>query len=376
MTTVLSMDDGYSATSTVTPSDQVHIDELLRHMSELGASDIHLKVGRPPVLRVHGELQAQRMWDPFTDEDLERLFAQFANEAQRAHFGGESELDLPYEVSGVARFRVNVARQRNSIAIVMRRLSLSIPTIDSLRLPAVCKELVMRPRGLILVTGPTGSGKSTTLAAMIDYLNERQARKIITCEDPIEYVFEDKASFITQRELGRDTPSFASSLKHALRQDPDVILVGEMRDLETIMTALTAAETGHLVLSTLHTAGAALTMDRIIDVFPPHQQQQVRSQLSNIVEGVLSQTLVPTLDGRGRVAAIEVMTATAAIRNLIREGKTHQLTGTIETSQRFNMKTLDQALAEVYQRGNVALEEVLAKASNPEHLRSLLRDSK
>jgi twitching motility protein PilT len=362
---------GYAPT--VTPRDQVHVDELLRHMADLQASDIHLKSGRPPVLRIHGELQPQGAWDPFQDEDLERLFEQLTDEEQRAGFGQEAELDLPYEVPGLARFRVNVARQRNSITIVMRRLSLSIPSIDSLRLPTVCKELVMRPRGLILVTGPTGSGKSTTLAAMIDYLNERAARKIITCEDPIEYVFQDRASFIIQRELGRDTPSFASALKHALRQDPDVILVGEMRDLETITTAITAAETGHLVLSTLHTAGAALTVDRIIDVFPPHQQAQVRSQLSNILEGVLSQALLPTLDGRGRVAAIEVMTATAAVRNLIREGKTHQLNGTIETSQRFHMRTLNQALAEIYRAGNVALEEVLAKSTDPDHLRAMLR---
>jgi twitching motility protein PilT len=357
----------------ITPSSEVHIDELLNRMTRLKASDIHLKVGRPPVLRIHGELRPQNVYDPLRPEDMERLYLQVTHEEQRARFEEELELDLPYEVAGVARFRVNVAWQRGSISMVMRRLSLEIPSIDELRLPSVCKEMVMKPRGLILVTGPTGSGKSTTLAAMIDYLNARDARRIITCEDPIEYIFEDRRSLVTQRELGRDTPSFSSALKHALRQDPDVILVGEMRDLETITTALTAAETGHLVLSTLHTAGAALTVDRIIDVFPPHQQQQVRAQLGSILEGVLSQTLVPTTDGQGRVAAIEVMIATPAVRNLIREGKTHQLPGVIETSQRYGMKTLDQALLEIFQRGNVAMDEVLAKSSNPEHLRSLLR---
>jgi twitching motility protein PilT len=361
------------AVESVTPSAEVHIDELLTRMTRLGASDIHLKVGRPPVFRIHGDLRPQNVYDPLRPEDMERLYQQVTGEAQRQRFEQELELDLPYEVEGVARFRVNVARQRGTISMVMRRLSLEIPSIDQLRLPSVCKELVLKPRGLILVTGPTGSGKSTTLAAMIDYLNEREARRIITCEDPIEYVFEDKRSLITQRELGRDTPTFASALKYALRQDPDVILVGEMRDLETITTALTAAETGHLVLSTLHTAGAALTVDRVIDVFPPHQQQQVRTQLGGILEGVLSQTLVPTTDGQGRVAAIEVMIATPAIRNLIREGKTHQLPGVIETSQRYGMKTLDQALLEIYQRGNVSMDEILSRAANPEHLRAQMR---
>jgi len=356
-----------------TPSSQVHIDELLRLTARMAASDIHLKAGSPPVLRIRGELVPQTQYAPCSADDMQRLYEQVTNPVQRERFEREPELDLSYELESTARYRVNIARQRGTITIVARRLSVVIPNIDDLRLPSVCKELVMKPRGLVLVTGPTGSGKSTTLASMIDYLNERSSRRIITCEDPIEYVFTDKRCFVTQRELGEDTPTFASALKHALRQDPDVILVGEMRDTETIAAALTAAETGHLVLSTLHTNSAALTVDRIIDVFPPHQQQQVRIVLSNILEGVLSQTLLPTVDGQGRVAAVEVLTASPGIRNLIREAKTHQIPGIIETSQRLGMKTLDQALIELYRNGLVALDEVLARAANPDHMRSLLQ---
>jgi twitching motility protein PilT len=354
------------------PTSEVHVDELLRLTADKLASDIHLKAGSPPVLRVHGELEFQTQYEALRPADMQRLYEQVANEERRQRFEHEKELDLSYALQGLARFRVNVGMQRGSITIVMRRLSMTIPSIEELRLPPICKELALKPRGLVLVTGPTGSGKSTTLASMIDHLNQQESRRIITAEDPIEYLFSDKRCFITQRELGDDTPTFASALKHALRQDPDVILVGEMRDLETIGAALTAAETGHLVLSTLHTAGAALTVDRIIDVFPPHQQQQVRVQLAQILEAVLSQTLLRTKDGHGRVAAIEVMVASPAVRNLIREAKTHQLPGVIETSQRLGMKTLDQALLELYQGGLVSLEDVLSKANNPEHMRSLL----
>ena len=356
-----------------TPSNEVHVDELLRLTARMAASDIHLKAGSPPVLRIRGELVPQPQYDPLAPEDTQRLYEQVTNPVQRERFEREPELDLSYELAGMARYRVNIARQRNTVTIVARRLSMAIPNIEDLRLPSVCKELVMKPRGLVLVTGPTGSGKSTTLASMIDYLNERVSRRIITCEDPIEYVLTDKRCFVTQRELGEDTPTFASALKHALRQDPDVILVGEMRDTETISAALTAAETGHLVLSTLHTNSAALTGGRIIAVFPPYQQQQVRTVLSNILEGVLSQTLLPTADGQGRVAAVEVMIASPAVRNLIREAKTHQIPGVIETSQRLGMKTLDQALIELFRRGIVSLDEVLSRATNPEHMRSLLQ---
>ena len=355
-----------------TPSSQVHIDELLRLTARMAASDIHLKAGSPPVLRIRGELVPQTQYAPCSADDMQRLYEQVTNPVQRERFEREPELDLSYELESTARYRVNIARQRGTITIVARRLSVVIPNIDDLRLPSVCKELVMKPADWCS-SRATGSGKSTTLASMIDYLNERSSRRIITCEDPTEYVFTDKRCFVTQRELGEDTPTFASALKHALRQDPDVILVGEMRDTETIAAALTAAETGHLVLSTLHTNSAALTVDRIIDVFPPHQQQQVRIVLSNILEGVLSQTLLPTVDGQGRVAAVEVLTASPAIRNLIREAKTHQIPGIIETSQRLGMKTLDQALIELYRNGLVALDEVLARAANPDHMRSLLQ---
>jgi len=355
-----------------TPISEVHIDELLRLTGAKGASDIHLKAGAPPVLRINGELVPETAYGRLAPSDMERLLKQVTTEEQRKRFEKDLELDLSYGLAGVARFRVNVARQRGTITIVMRRLSFDIPELDELGLPSVCRELVLKPRGLILVTGPTGSGKSTTLAAMINYLNQREARRIITIEDPIEYLFRDQRSFITQRELGTDTSTFASALKHALRQDPDVILVGEMRDLETIAAAITAAETGHLVLSTLHTAGAALTVDRIVDVFPPFQQQQVRVQLANIIEGVLSQTLLPRIDGQGRVPAVEVMTASPAVRSLIRDGKSHQLPGVIETSQQLGMQTLDQALLDLVKQRQVSIEEALARAHNPDYLRSRL----
>lgn len=355
------------------PASEVHVHELMALTADLAASDIHLKVGSPPVLRIHGELEVRDEYAPLGAEDMERLFEQFTNPGHRERFERDRELDLSYGLSGVGRFRINVGSQRSTLTIVMRRLSSQIPDVDDLDLPPICKELVLEPRGLILVTGPTGSGKSTTLAAMINHMNALQARRIITIEDPIEYLFRDKRCFITQRELGDDTLSFSEALKRALRQDPDVILVGEMRDLETISAAITAAETGHLVLSTLHTAGAALTVDRIIDVFPPFQQQQVRVQLASIIVGVLSQTLLPTVDGRGRVAAVEVMTASPAIRSMIREGKSHQIPGIIETSQRLGMQTLDQALLNLYERGLVTLDEILLKAQNRDYLRSRLQ---
>ena len=337
------------------------------------ASDIHLSVGRPPSIRVHGTIGPMAPYDRLSEQDMQRLYEQITLPDQREIFDRELELDIPYVLEGVSRFRVNVAKQRRTISIVMRALAMSIPSIEDLNLPLVCKELVMKPRGLVLVTGPTGSGKSTTLASMIDYLNQNDARRVITIEDPIEYLFHDKRSYITQRETGSDTHSFADALKHALRQDPDVILVGEMRDLETISAAMTAAETGHLVLSTLHTAGAAVTVDRIIDAYPAFQQQQVRTQLATIIEGVLSQTLLPTKDGKGRRAAVEVMVASPAIRNMIRDEKTHQIPGVIETSQRLGMQTLDQALAEIYHTGLVDLDQILQKANNPENLQKLLR---
>ncbi len=357
------------------PSESPHIHDLLRLTAAAKASDLHLKVGRPPVLRIHGRLIPQNTYAPLREADLNRFFEQMATPEEQAIFAEKLELDFAYALPDVARFRVNVARQRGSVSIVMRRLDEIIPPIDTLGIPAICKDLVMRPRGLVLVTGITGSGKSTTLASMLNYRNQRDACRIITIEDPIEYLFEDDRAFITQRELGNDTISFAEAIKHSLRQDPDVILVGEMRDLETIAAALTAAETGHLVLSTLHTAGAALTVDRMIDAFPPHQQQQVRIQLADILLGVLSQTLLPRADGNGRVPAVEVMIATSAVRNLVREGKSHQIPGVIETGQRLGMQTMDQALTDLYRRRLVTLEEVMSRAVNADHMRMLLRGS-
>jgi len=349
----------------------MNMDELLRVMVEREASDLHMKTGSPPVLRIDGRLTPYGD-SRLTTEDMEEAFRQITTEEQRETFAKELELDFAYSISGLARFRVNAALQRGTISLAFRRVNWRIPSIDELGLPQVCKLLIMKPDGLVLVTGPTGSGKSTTLAAMLDYLNERDARRVVTIEDPIEYLFRDKKCFFTQRELGSDTRSFANALKHVLRQDPDVILVGEMRDLETIATALTAAETGHLVLATLHTPSAPQAIDRIIDVFPPHQQGQIRVQLATSLEGVLYQTLVPRADGNGRVAAVEVMIATPAIRNLIREGKSYQMANVIQTGSQHGMQTMNQALRDLYREGVITLEDALAKSSNPEELRELI----
>ena len=351
--------EAYETTSLekTTPTDSVHVDELFRLTARMEASDIHLKVGRPPVLRIHGELVYQDSYDPLEAEDMQRLYEQVTNPQQRQHFERELELDLSYELHDVARYRVNIARQRGTITIVARRLAMTIPNIEDLGLPAVCKELVMKPRGLILVTGPTGSGKSTTLAAMIDYLNAREARRIITCEDPIEYIFEDKRSMITQRELGEDTPSFASALKHALRQDPDVILVGEMRDLETISLAISAAETGHLVLGTMHTSGAVGTIDRVVGSFPAAQQAAVRSMLSESLRAVVSQRLVMRRDRRARVPLVELVWGTPAVANLIREGRTYQLPNLIQLGRQAGMRSFGDSWQELAAAGLVEATE-------------------
>jgi twitching motility protein PilT len=350
----------------------MNIDDLLRLVVERGASDLHLKVGSPPVLRIYGELVPLDDLPNLTPKDMQEFFAQVTTEEQKEEFARELELDFAYSVSGLARFRVNAALQRGTITLAFRRIFWTIPTIEELGLPEVCKVLALKPDGLVLVTGPTGCGKSTTLAAMIDYLNERERRRVVTIEDPIEYLFKDKQCFITQRELGADTRSFAEALKRTLRQDPDVILVGEMRDLETIATALTAAETGHLVLSTLHTPSAAQAIDRIIDVFPTHQQGQIRVQLSTTLQGVLYQALLPRADGNGLVVAVEVMIATPAVRNLIREGKTYQLPNVIQTGSQYGMQSLNQALRDLYQKGLITLETAFARSNNPEELRELI----
>jgi len=333
--------------------------ELLRLVVERRASDLHIKAGNRPMLRVDGTL-APASDEPLSDDQVRGLIAEILTPEQLEVFHRKLELDLAYSIPGVSRYRVNI-----------RTIPASVPTLETLNLPKVVRRLASLPRGLVLVTGPTGSGKSTTLAAIVDAINHTRSCHIVTIEDPIEYLHHDDVSIITQREVGADTHSFTNALRHVLRQDPDVILIGEMRDLETIATAITAAETGHLVLATLHTVNAAQTVDRIIDVFPPHQQSQVRMQLSVALEGVLSQTLLPVKSGRGRVAGVEVMVGTSAIRNLIREGKTHLLLTTIQSGSREGMQTLNQGLRELVKNQMVSFETALAHSSNPQELAQL-----
>ena len=356
---------------TINAWNEVNAASLLRLMVEKKASDLHLETDSPPVLRIDGDLLTQTL-PSLGDAAMNSILAETTSEEQRDRFRREEELDFAFSIEGIGRFRVNAALQRGSVVMAFRLVSETIPTLADLGLPDICGSLSLLPRGLVLVTGPTGCGKSTTLAAMIDHLNERENRHVITIEDPIEYVHGNKKCLISQRELGSDTLSFADALKHALRQDPDVILVGEMRDLDTIGAALTAAETGHLVLATLHTPGAPQTIDRIIDVFPPHQQQQVRVQMSLVLEAVLCQTLVPRAGRSGRIPAVEVMTATSAVRNLIREGKTHQLLNVIQTGSQCGMRTLDQSLLSLCQDGEISAEDALARSQDTDEMRRYL----
>ena len=337
-----------------------------------GASDLHLKANSVPILRIDGALVPIKGEPPLTARDTQTAFEELTDKPQRESFYQEHELDFAYNIPGLSRFRVNIARQRGDICLALRSIPLEAPTIEQLGLPDVCRSLMLKPRGLVLVTGPTGSGKSTTLAAMINFLNQQDKRTVITVEDPIEFVHRDKNCFILQRELGEDTRSFTAALVHALRHDPDVILVGEMRDLETMATAITAAETGHLVLSTLHTIGAAATIDRIIDVFPPHQQPQIRAQLSIVLEGVLTQILLPRADGHGRIAAFEIMLGNYAIANLIREARTHEVTGILEVSSQQGMHTLDQNLESLVNQGIITIDSALTSAYRPDILRGKL----
>lgn len=351
----------------------MQIDELLKMMVEQGASDLHLRVASPPVLRIDGALVPQKDTPAVTPENLQIVFETVANQEQREQFERELELDFAYSLSGTARYRVSVLKQRGTLGFAFRLVPINVPTIDGLRLPQICKELVLKPRGLILLTGPTGSGKSSTMAAMINYLNENLAKNVITIEDPIEFLHRNKKCIIAQRDLGDDTRSFDTGLMHALRQDPDVIAVGEMRDLATIATAIRAAETGHLVLGTLHTTDAPQTVDRIIDIFPPPQQQQIRLQLSQVIEAVLTQALLPLATGKGRIVAFEVMTANSAVRNLIREGKTHELTNIMQLSTKEGMQTLDHALAELVKKKLVTQAEAMLRTSNPARLTKLIQ---
>lgn len=340
------------------------IDDLLRDLVTREASDLHLKAGEPPIMRIHGELR-RADYPKLTVEETQNLLYSILNEERKARLHRDLELDLSYYVEGAARFRVNMFFQRHKLGAVFRVIPFKIRTIDELRLPQITKELCLLPRGLILVTGPTGSGKSTSLAAMINHINLNQKCHVMTIEDPIEYVHPDKMSIINQRELGTDTFAFHEALRHVMRQNPDVILVGEMRDLETIQLAITAAETGHLVLSTLHTVDSAQTIDRIVDVFDVDQQEQIRTQLSVTLRGIVSQTLLPTKDGKGRVGAFEAMSVTPSIRTLVRDGKTHQLYSEIQTGSEFGMQTLDSDLLRLVKDGVVDYEQALSRTSIP-----------
>jgi twitching motility protein PilT len=339
----------------------MEIKELLIITKEKDASDLHLNVGVPPVLRINGKLEKLNLPE-LTPEDTHNMIYSILNEKQETDFEKCGELDLSYELANLARFRVNVFKHRRGEGAAFRLIPEKIKTLSELNLPSILSTFTDKDKGFVLITGPTGSGKSTTLAALIDIINKKRYDNIITIEDPIEFVHYHQNCLISQREIGSHTKSFASALRSALREDPDVILVGEMRDLETISMALTAAETGHLVFSTLHTISAAETIERIIDVFPPHQQNQVRMQLAGTILGIIAQTLLPTLDEKGRVPAIEVMIANPAIRNLIREGKVHQIPSTIQTSKKEGMQSLDQSLKDLVREDKISREEAIKKA--------------
>jgi len=351
---------------------QVTVDGLLRTAVERDASDIHIKAESPPLLRIYSELIPMDL-PPFTPEEAKRLSYSILSREEREEFEREWELDLGYDIPGLARFRVNVFIQRGMVGSVYRIIPLQVQTIEELGLPDICRYFSERPRGLVLVTGPAGCGKSTTQAAMLDHVNKHYPVHIVTVEDPIEFVHEPKLSLINQRELGRDTRSFANALKYVLRQDPDVILVGEMRDLETVQLAIRAAETGHLVLGTLHTTDAVQTVDRAIDIFPTHQQQQIRMQLSVNLLGVISQILVRRADGRGRTAAFETLVAIPAVRNSIRERKTHQISSVIQTGAQHGMMSLDQSLAHLCRTGVITFEEGEGKAKNRQEFQQLVQ---
>lgn len=354
---------------------ELMIEDLMEEVIERGGSDLHLSAGLPPYIRISGKLTPTEH-EPMTPEACQRLIFSMLNNGQRKTLEQNWELDCSYGVKGLARFRVNVYKDRGTYAACLRALSSKIPGMDVLGLPDIVRELAEKPRGLILVTGPTGSGKSTTLASMINEINMTRPEHILTVEDPIEFVYEPIKSLIHQRQIGEDTKSFQNALKAALREDPDVILVGEMRDLETISLAISAAETGHLVFGTLHTSSASQTVDRMVDVFPPDQQTQVRVQLSNSLVAVLSQCLVPKANPKpgefGRVMAQEIMIVTPAISNLIREGKTAQIYGSIQTGGRLGMLTLERVLADLYQSGTITFEAAMSKTSRPEEMQRLI----
>ncbi len=351
---------------------QVPVTELLEVVLERGASDLHLTVGTPPTIRLHGDLIRLEDYAALTARDLQGMIYAILPQKMRERLEQELELDRSDSLPGQARFRVNVYFQRDSLGAAFRLIPYEIKKLDDLSLPSVVADLARYPRGFVVVTGPTGSGKSTTLAGMVDIVNSERQAHIMTVEDPIEFLHKHKRCIVNQREVGADTHSFSQALKHVLRQDPDVILVGEMRDLETIATAITAAETGHLVFATLHTQDAPQTIDRIIDVFPPHQQQQVRVQLATTLQGVVTQQLVQTGDGHGRAVAVEVLVCTPAVRNLIREGKTHQIYSIMQAGGRFGMLTMDQSLASLVKTGKVTQQMAYERCHDPEELNRLI----
>ncbi len=356
-------------------SAHIKIEDLLQLVVDENASDLHLAVGTPPVLRINGAMHPLES-APLTPEDTERFMREVTEEGHLKRVNDVGGTDFGFGFKDLARFRVSVFRQKGHYGIVMRQIPSKLMTLEDIGLPPQVKDLLFRPRGLILVTGPTGSGKTTTLASMINVINSERDSHIITVEDPLEYFHEHNKSIITQREVGDDVKSFSLALRAALRQDPDVILVGEMRDLETMAAAITAAETGHLVFATLHTTGAARTVDRIVDAFPTNQQEQVRIQLSATLAAVISQVLLPRADRPGRVAAFEIMIATDAIRSLIRDGKTYRITSDIQTGGRMGMVTLDASLLALYNEGAISFEHMVRLADNPSALVEKLEEGK
>jgi twitching motility protein PilT len=353
----------------------VNLHQLLKAMIEKGASDLHITTGSPPQLRIDGDLVPLRV-PPLSPVDTKQLCYSILTDAQKHKFEEENELDLSFGVKSLARFRANLFMQRGAVAAAFRTIPFKILSFQELGLPAVVSEIANRPRGLVLVTGPTGSGKSTTLASIIDKINTEGHYHILTIEDPIEYLHPHKSSLVNQREVGADTDNFKKALKYVLRQDPDVVLIGEMRDLETIEAALVIAETGHLAFATLHTNGAVQTINRIIDVFPPYQQPQIRANLSFVLEGVMSQQLIPRLGGAGRILALEVMVPNVAIRNLIREDKVHQIYSQMQVGQnRFGMVTLNQNLLALVQKRLISVEEALGRTSELDEFRTMLTNA-
>lgn len=343
----------------------IDIGTLLRGMVQFDASDLHLKVGSPPGYRVHGQIQPLKNVDKLRPDDTAALAQAVLGPERWGEFERTGDFDCAYSIPGVARFRMNIMRQRGSVSMVFRKIPAEVPSFESLRLPDVCRGLAMKPRGLVLVTGPAGSGKSTTLAAMVDYRNTNGRGHILTVEDPVEFVHQDKMSIVNQREIGADTRSFATALRCALRQDSDVILTGDMRDTETISLGLTAAETGRLVFGTLHTSGASQTIDRLVDVFPADHQQQVRVQLAETLQGIISQVLIPKLEG-GRVAAHEILVATDPVRACIRDGKSGQIPNILQTGAKFGMQMLDNCLVDLVKKGLVSVDEAASKAHHPD----------